>query len=347
MQHYSPGSYIDTTSPLQTKYRMICEKLHTRYDTTEYHSSISKAIDSLYRALRSQPRFQLFTNSQQRYVKTVIKDELFIPEIVLYVAISQKYGKDEHDAVTYSYDTSHEPIVPNEQPLCIVSNGKLVKASIVIILSLDAYVDYRLFSQKIMEIINHELIHVYHETTGVNLNKLAGDAYYSAQLLCDSHNIEFDITYSNLINLSPIKKDILLVYSALMYYCDPSEMSAFMQTLNQESKKLIWMHKKELGDTISKTEMGNMFNKVKTYKLYSLLYKFVQQYKFPLKHIQKYVHPGYQYILNDYFDNFNTKETATLTSLPDTWERKLKKFLTDAQAVHVNNVIEKFKTFES
>lgn len=77
-------------------------------------------------------------------------------------------------------------------------DNKRIKASIVISLEIDLYNDYRLFKDRMFEIIGHELMHAFHETTGVNLNKLAGDAYYYAQELCSAHNISFNIDYNSL-----------------------------------------------------------------------------------------------------------------------------------------------------
>ena len=209
------------------------EKLHIRHNTDDYYTELNSIIEQLYKELRSSKRFILYTNNPSvKYVKAVIDKKLFIPEIIIYLAIDNTLDSDGHDAVTYTYDASHEPIVDSEQPVAIVMDNKLIKASIVISLGTDLYNDYRLFKDRMFEIIGHELMHAFHETTGVNLNKLAGDAYYYAQELYSAHNISFNIDYASLCQISQqtaySNDAIILMYSALMYYCDPSEMAAFM-----------------------------------------------------------------------------------------------------------------------
>lgn len=171
----------DTTSPLARKKSLICEKLHVLFDYDDYTRVITKALNDLHTKLFSAKRMQLFTNSNQKFVKTVIKDRLFIDTVQIYVSIDKSMSKQQHDAVTYAYDTSHEPIVPCEQPLGIVQNNEVVKASIIVSVSPDVCKGRMTFCQHMSKIIDHELMHIYHETTGVNLNKYAGDAYYFAE----------------------------------------------------------------------------------------------------------------------------------------------------------------------
>lgn len=122
------------------------EKLHIQHNTDDYYTELNSIIEQLYKALHSSKRFIFYTNNHSvKYVKAVIKKKLFIPEIVIYLAIDNTLDSDGHDAVIYAYDASHEPIVDSEQPVAIVMDNKLIKASIVISLEIDLYNDYRLF----------------------------------------------------------------------------------------------------------------------------------------------------------------------------------------------------------
>lgn len=122
------------------------EKLHIQHNTDDYYTELNSIIEQLYKALHSSKRFIFYTNNPAvKYVKSVIDKKLFIPEIVIYLDIDNTLDSDGHDAVTYAYDASHEPIVDSEQPVAIVMDNKLIKASIVISLEIDLYNDYRLF----------------------------------------------------------------------------------------------------------------------------------------------------------------------------------------------------------
>lgn len=136
---------MNTVTPLQIKRNFLFEKLYIRHNTDDYYTELNSIIEQLYKELHSSKHFIFYTNNPAvKYVKAVIDKKLFIPEIVIYLDIDNTLDSDGHDAVTYAYDASHEPIVDSEQSVAIVMDNKLIKASIVISLGIDLYNDYRL-----------------------------------------------------------------------------------------------------------------------------------------------------------------------------------------------------------
>lgn len=148
--------------------------------------------------------------------------------------------------------------------------------------------------------------------------------------------------------LIPNKVKAIQIYSALMYYCDPSEMSAFMQTLNQESKELVYSKtRRRIKNPVSKQEIAKDYTRLNTYLLYSLLYDFLVQYQKDLQQIKQDIRPSAQDILDEYFNNIKRSKTQRIESLPVTWLRKIRTFLKKAQDVHANNVMKRFNDIEN
>lgn len=338
--------------PYIKKSNLITEQLHILDANWQWYSQVYRVIKSLIKNLKNKETSQICLNDDTEYATATIMNVAYVKKLVIHLGINYDFEDiSDVDAVVYTTEKSTDPddrFISDVLPLGIRNrDNSLDKATIKIEVSEAVLMTEEGYTTDVIAVImgaiKHEIMHLYHDITGTDLNRKAGDAYYYASALCRVFNRDIP-------NKDDIEQELLpnmlfglykyLLYGACMYYCDKSEGAAFLQAYNEESKMILRQVKRRAA-----REQLKDLRKTPIYTLYQNLYEFLMNnMEFCQKIIKNNntikdtdVPETHRYIteLKPYYKSLSGVSSYIL---PKKWLRQIKNWLTAADAVHAANI---------